>query len=301
MSRFAAVFKLGGMALFFGICAMLLLLSLPQSGWKALSVQTGSMKPAIDTGDMVLVHHVPASDLQIGDVITYINPTNKKQTITHRLVAINGPQLIVKGDANRSADAPVSAPSVIGKVSYSLPHVGNALNFTRKPLGMWTLLAVGVYLPALLIMISEIKKLNRYYRIADPYVSAKIRQRGKGSRPNPKYALAAKATMFLIVLSGIVFVPVAYAALTSTATLTGNTISSAAITPPNQCTGNNTNVNVSGSGGNNSNTVIVNNSSSQSSSTGNATNSGNTNGGNATSGNASNSNNTCININITNH
>src|SRR3990167_5786402 len=107
MGKLAAVLKLCGFALFFGICALLLMLSLPKSGWKALSVQTGSMQTALPIGTLVFVHRVPATSLKVGDVITYVNPSNKKQTITHRVVGIDKPQLIVKGDANRSADMPV--------------------------------------------------------------------------------------------------------------------------------------------------------------------------------------------------
>src|SRR3989344_147488 len=290
MGKLATAFKLGGTALFIGICALLLMLSLPKSGWKALSVQTGSMRPAIAVGDLVLVHHVPASELQIGDVITYVNLQNKKQTITHRIVAINGPQITVKCDANRSTDAPISASTVVGKVSYSLPRVGNALNFTRETLGMWMLLALGVYLPALLIMISEARRLAEHYRKTQPYISPQIRSKLRLRRPTVRgrTAVAAKLTVFLVVVSIAIAWPVK-ALLSSQATLTDNTMS--AVVPP--CSGSNTNINISGGGGNN--TVVVNNSNNQTATSGNAT------GNNATTGNVSNINCMNINITITNH
>jgi len=290
MSKLATALRLCGTALFIGICALLLVLSLPNSSWKALSVQTGSMQPAINAGDMVLVHRVPASNLQIGDVITYVNSHNKKQTTTHRIVAINGSQITVKGDANRSTDVPISASTVVGKVSYSLPRVGNALNFTREPLGMWMLLAVGVYLPALLISISEVRRLAEYYRKTQPYIAPQIRSKLRLRRPTirGRLAVAAKLTVFLVVVSIAIAWPVE-ALLSSQATLMGNTIT--AVVPP--CPGSNTNINISGGGGNN--TVVVNNSNSQTATSGNVT------GNNATTGNVSNINCTNINITITNH
>ncbi|HEY5550050.1 MAG TPA: signal peptidase I, partial [Candidatus Saccharimonadales bacterium] len=230
---------------------------------------------------------VPASELQIGDVITYVNKPNKKRTIAHRVIAIQGAQLIVKGDANRSADTPISVSQVTGKVSYSIPRVGYAANFVRKPLGKMLLLTVGVYLPALLITISEIRRLSGYYRKSQPYISPQIAARLKNIKRTTKQKLAwaGKLTVFLAVISIAIALPV-HALLTSTATLTGNTIS--AINPPGQCSGNNTDINISGT------TVVVNNSNNQTATSGNVT------GPNATSGDASNSNCTNIDIDITN-
>ena len=280
MSKLATALRLCGTALFIGICALLLVLSLPNSSWKALSVQTGSMQPAINAGDMVLVHRVPASNLQIGDVITYVNSHNKKQTTTHRIVAINGSQITVKGDANRSTDVPISASTVVGKVSYSLPRVGNALNFTREPLGMWMLLAVGVYLPALLISISEVRRLAEYYRKTQPYIAPQIRSKLRLRRPTirGRLAVAAKLTVFLVVVSIAIAWPVQAMLTSNSVTLANNSFS--VVMPP--CPGSNTNINISGGGGNN--TVVVNNNNNQTATSGNAT------GNNATTGNVSNIN-----------
>jgi len=302
MGKLTTVLKLSGIALFLGMCALPFILSLPTSGWKALSVQTGSMRPAINPGDMVLVNRVPISSLKVGDVITYVNPHNQKQTITHRIIAINGPQITVKGDANRAPDPVVFANSVVGRVKTAVPYLGHGVNFVRTPLGLLAL----IYIPALAIVISEIRRLSDHYRRMQPYISARVLTRMKGSAGKAKLALAGKLTVFLLVISAAVAIPT-YAALTTTATLTGNTISSGAITPPpppNQCTGGdnttNTNVNVSGTGNGNT-TVDVNNNNDQTASSGNASNNGNTNGGTATSGNASNCNSTNINVNITNN
>src|SRR3989344_3934453 len=141
--------KFAGFAVFSAITLLLALLSLRIGGWKALSVQTGSMRPAINPGDMVLVKSVPTSSLKVGDVITYISPKNNKQTITHRITAINGPQLTVKGDANAVVDPVVPVNRVVGKQSFKVPFVGYVINFLHSWLGLATV----VYVPAIGVII----------------------------------------------------------------------------------------------------------------------------------------------------
>lgn len=269
-------------------------------GNRMLSVQSGSMVPVLRKGDLVSVIRVPDTQLKVGDIVTYKSPLNTKQTITHRIVGLpstnNKHMFVTKGDANSSADPLVPANKIIGKVNRSVPYAGYVIDFLRKPLG----LALLIWIPALVIIIEEIRRLTKYYSIAPRYVSATIRDRIKSANRgfSRKISIAAKGSLLLIFVSFFVALPV-YALLTSQATLTDTTISTGAITPPPQCTtnGNNTTIVINGTSGNNTNNVNVNNSNNQTANTGNAT----SNGGNATSGNATNTNCTNINITITNH
>lgn len=143
----------------------LLGLSLPVDGRKALSVQTGSMEPSIKTGSLVFVKRVPAESIAVGDVITYINPLNRKQTITHRVEQIseasNGSKrFITKGDANYAADPPITQNLIVGKVSMIASYLGGARDFIFT----WPGLILLVYLPALIIAIGEVRRLAAYYR-----------------------------------------------------------------------------------------------------------------------------------------
>ena len=302
MSKFSAAIKLGGTVLFLGICTVLLLLTIPKGSWKAMSVQTGSMRPAINPGDMVLVKRVPVTSLRVGDVITYINPQNQKQTITHRIVALNGPQLIVKGDANKGPDPVVSSNMVVGKVNKSIPYLGHGVDFVRTPLGLLTL----IYVPALIVVISEIRRLAKHYKSREVYMLPEIALRLRKTRSafRRKLSLASKLTLVLCISALAVAWPVKALLTSNEVTLVNNTISATGALPT-QCppggNTNNTNISVTGNGTNNNNTVVVNNSNNQSANSGDATVSGNTNGGNATSGDATNTNCTNININITNN
>jgi signal peptidase I len=147
------------MALFAVFAVSMLVLSLPMSGWRALSVQTGSMRPTINPGALVLVHRVPADSLHIGDVITYSSRVVPGETITHRIVAFkqlgSTREIIVKGDANKVADPPLTSAQVVGKVVKHVPFAGKIIDALHKPLGILLL----IYVPALLIVAYEIKLL----------------------------------------------------------------------------------------------------------------------------------------------
>lgn len=260
-------------------------------GTKYLSVQSGSMVPAFSKGDLVVVTDVPARQLAVGDVITFINPENKKQTITHRLQSFEtrGGQptgrVVTKGDANLAADRSIPTNAIIGKVSFAIPYLGFAFDFVRQPIGLLLL----IYVPALTIVVSEVRKLAKYYKEQEPYVAA-------GHDPNqhglPAAHIAAKASAAAIIAVTSVAAPVTHAALMSSATLSNSSLSTlAAANYPllskvqfSQSSG-------TPGGSSNVNVDVVNNNP-QTATT------GSTNGNNASSGNATNNSNTTIAVNV---
>jgi len=263
------------------------------TGWKALAVPTGSMRPNINPGSLVLMHSVPANSLRPGDVITYINPHDMKSTISHRIIKtykISGkiPAFVTKGDANPSADQPIVGGLVKGKVMLSIPYIGTALSWTHTLIGILII----IYFPALFIMFEEIKRLITYYKQFMPYKSALVLAREKAQRkPVSKFGAAAIISALLLVGSVFVSFPV-YALLHSnTVSLVNNHITVAV-------------VNNGGGGGGNTNcssntNINISNTTNQTATTGSANNAGNTNGGSATSGNVTNNNSTNTNMTIT--
>ncbi len=140
--------------------AFLLIVSvLPITGnYKLMVVQSGSMEPAIKMGGIVMVK--PMDDYKIGDVITF-RPNSKTQTpITHRLndikVTEGRTSYVTKGDANNTPDTEeIAKRDILGKVLFSVPYVGYAVDFAKKPLGF----ALVIIMPAAIIIIDEIKKI----------------------------------------------------------------------------------------------------------------------------------------------
>ena len=98
-------------------------------GAEPFTVLTGSMRPLMPPGTMIIVRPVEFTDLRVGDVITYQLESGQAAVVTHRIVSIDigddGPRLRTQGDANPSADIePVRAEQVRGKVWYWVPYIG---------------------------------------------------------------------------------------------------------------------------------------------------------------------------------
>jgi signal peptidase len=99
------------------------------------TVLTGSMRPSLPPGTLVVVKPEPVDDLRVGDVVTYQLKSGKPQVVTHRIVRI-GTNLegertfTTQGDANDVADAKAVRPVQIrGKLLYSVPALGYVNNF----------------------------------------------------------------------------------------------------------------------------------------------------------------------------
>jgi signal peptidase len=262
-------------------------------GGNLLSVQSKSMVPYLSKGDLVSVKRVPGSELRTGDVVTFISPLDARETITHRIIQTpswqNGQHFRTKGDANSSPDPQITAKDIVGRVSYSVPLLGYGADFMRRPLG----LILVVYIPALIIIGSELKRLAQYYKTRESYVlpgHPSLLLHNKESHGLPLLKLLP-----ILFALPLLWVVKANAQISSTATLSGNTISTKAVTPPPPDTGGGTVITCV-----NTNNVNVNSSNNQSATSGSTNNSGNTTGGNATSGNASNNNTTNVQVNINN-
>lgn len=129
-------------------------------GVKLLTVQSGSMEPAIKTGSLVFVKS--QNEYLKGDIITFKNSKDSKDTITHRIFDIkniNGVNEIQsKGDANNAPDADLIPKSLIlGKVEFAIPYIGYSIGFSRTLPGLIVLIIV----PATIIIYDEISKIKR--------------------------------------------------------------------------------------------------------------------------------------------
>jgi signal peptidase I len=124
---------------------------------------SGSMTPALRTGDVVVESRLAARDARVGDVITFRDPEGSHRLITHRvrrlrLGADGTVSLVTKGDdANAVQRWSVPADGSIGLVRLRIPFLGYALWGTRQPLGRFLL----VILPILLLSASELRRLWR--------------------------------------------------------------------------------------------------------------------------------------------
>lgn len=101
--------------------------------WRPLTIVTGSMRPALAPGDLVIVSPQRASTVRPGEVITFAHPRRRGQTLTHRVVEVrSGPPaapgwlaFTTKGDANPAPERwTIRSDGSVGRVRVHLARVG---------------------------------------------------------------------------------------------------------------------------------------------------------------------------------
>lgn len=111
-------------------------------GVSHLVVMSGSMAPAIEAGDLIIIKE--QEHYQVGDIITF---SQGRSLITHRVVGEEAGQWVTRGDANNTADtAPVDPQQVVGKMLLRLPKAGHVILFLQRPYGLALLLTLLVAL-----------------------------------------------------------------------------------------------------------------------------------------------------------
>ena len=133
----------------FGLALLVTPISQVVGGLQLLAVMSGSMEPSIHVGGIVGVRPVPASELQVGDVITFVNTSSPDIPITHRIVNLEnrGGQTVIttKGDANDTIDAVTTTPNrAVGRVEFTAPWLGYLMVWLASPLAKGAILAISV-------------------------------------------------------------------------------------------------------------------------------------------------------------
>lgn len=120
--------------------ALLLLLVVgvgPHSGrYQFLTVLSGSMRPNMPEGSVVLSTPTSAHALRVGDVITYRIPVEDRRVVTHRVIEVVEPGVVrTQGDGNRDPDTWVARlqGQQVWQARVAIPKVGFALERLRQP------------------------------------------------------------------------------------------------------------------------------------------------------------------------
>lgn len=107
------------------------------SGYRAVAVYSGSMEPALPTGALAIVKPTPASQVKVGDAITFTDPYVPAKLVTHHIVQIveqPGRPLAyrTKGDANPAVDPwAIELPGSVGRLAFDASYAGHALVYMR--------------------------------------------------------------------------------------------------------------------------------------------------------------------------
>lgn len=116
-------------------------------------VMTDSMKPAINSGDLIFVKRVDAEAVAVDDVIAFFDPASKrKSVVTHRVVEVvtgedGALSFRTRGDANDLDDRlAVPAENLIGRYSFRLRGVGSVAMFMQTTAGLIVCVVVPLFL-----------------------------------------------------------------------------------------------------------------------------------------------------------
>ncbi|MDX3850249.1 S26 family signal peptidase [Streptomyces sp. AK02-01A] len=103
-------------------------------GWTAGVVQSGSMRPALTPGDVVLYQPPPRDRTPaVGQIVLAQDPTRPGHLLTHRVYQVlPNNDLIIKGDANSAPDSTPLRPAALqGVARLRVPWIGLPVQLWR--------------------------------------------------------------------------------------------------------------------------------------------------------------------------
>lgn len=119
------------MVLVLAVGSVLAAVVLPRlAGATPYAVLTGSMRPTMPPGTLVVDRAVAPAQVHVGDVITFMPRPADPSLVTHRVVAqgidaMGDRVFFTRGDANDVRDPePVHGYQVVGKRWYFVPYLG---------------------------------------------------------------------------------------------------------------------------------------------------------------------------------
>jgi signal peptidase len=132
------------------------------AGYRSFTVRSGSMTPAIETGDVVVTRTISPLSARVGDVVTFVDPEGTGKLFSHRVQSVRavGDEVafVTRGDANTSTEHwRVPASGSIGRVAYRIPKVGYALSWVDSAPARLALIAI----PALLLLWAALIRIWR--------------------------------------------------------------------------------------------------------------------------------------------
>lgn len=142
----------------FLVAILVVAIVLPNFGITPYGVLSGSMRPIINPGDIVLIDKNAVNDVREGDVIAFELATG--DICTHRVNDISETgEITTKGDANHDVDAAkITTNQVIGKEIMVIPRLGDAYTLMTENRPMF--LAFILSLTCLLLLLTRLKGEN---------------------------------------------------------------------------------------------------------------------------------------------
>ena len=128
------------------------------TGIQVFTVLSGSMEPTYHTGSLLYVKSVDYTEIEAGQVITFM--LDEDTIATHRVVEVvpdEEDESVIryrtKGDANDAEDGSlVHYKNVIGTPIFSIPYMGYVANYIQNPPGTYIAISAGAILLLLVFL-----------------------------------------------------------------------------------------------------------------------------------------------------
>ncbi|MCD4525156.1 signal peptidase I [Nocardioides sp. cx-173] len=163
-----------------GVGSILLAVAAAVLGVTPLVFRSGSMAPAVETGDLGIARSVPAAELRPGDIVSVL--TSRGVRVTHRVVSAEpadaGTVLVLRGDANEEPDAETYTVEEADRLLFSVPKAGYVAGWLSGTVGVFL---AGLLVGGVLLVLLARTRGPRGPRRPDPAEDA----HGHGSAPAP--------------------------------------------------------------------------------------------------------------------
>jgi len=110
-------------------------------GYSTLEVVSGSMKPTIEVGELIVID-TNEKNYKKGDIVTFYDINGS--FVTHRIISIDEDKMITKGDNNDSKDDATDTNKIVGKYVCKIPFLGAVLSVVQKPVILALILVIGI-------------------------------------------------------------------------------------------------------------------------------------------------------------
>ena len=110
-------------------------------GYSLLEVVSGSMEPTIHIGDLILID-TKNREYHVNDIVTFKDVNG--DFVTHRILYLEGSEMVTKGDNNNTEDASMSTKDIVGKYVLRIPNAGKVMASFKTPFVMVMVLIIGI-------------------------------------------------------------------------------------------------------------------------------------------------------------
>lgn len=131
-------------------------------GIRMFSVETGSMVPVYNVGDVLIAKEIEPQEIKVGDDIVYKGEekTYNDKVITHRVKSIEKQEdgnykIITQGVANDLEDPEINQTQIYGKIVYKVRVLGFLTRLTRN---VYTFYFI-IFIPIAMIVYRIIKNI----------------------------------------------------------------------------------------------------------------------------------------------